>query len=474
MKLLAVASEAAPFIKTGGLADVVGALPKALAAEGVAARTLLPLYPALRPLGGEEIARLPDLPGGGGRVLFTRQEGIDLYLLDAPQLFNRPGNPYLGQDGADWPDNHLRFAALSRAGAALATGADPGWRPNILHAHDWQAGLAPTYLRAMGATTRTVITIHNIAFQGLFPADTVAPLGLSLARFTRDAFEFWGHVGFLKAGLIDADRITTVSPTYARELAEPAFGHGLEGVIAARRADLVGVLNGIDEDVWNPATDPAIAAPFSVRAPSGKARNKTTLAAEFRLEPGAGPLFVVISRLTGQKGFDLLLPAVEGMMARGARLAVIGTGEPALEQAFRSLAARYPGRVAVRIDFDEPLSHRMQAGADAIIVPSRFEPCGLTQLCALRYGTLPVVARTGGLADTVVDLNAAALATGAGTGFHCTPGSAPALEAALHRCLDLYEDRGAWTGAVRRAMRQPVGWSASAHAYAELFKALLS
>lgn len=474
MKVLAVASEAAPFIKTGGLADVVGALPKALGAEGVAARTLLPLYPALRPLGGDEIARLPDLPGGGGRVLFKRHEGIELYLLDAPQLFDRPGNPYLGPDGKDWPDNHLRFGALSRAGAALATGADPDWRPDILHAHDWQAGLAPTHLRTLRAPTKTVMTIHNIAFQGLFPAETIAPLGLPPERFTREGYEFWGHVGFLKAGLMDADRITTVSPTYARELAEPAFGHGLEGVIAARRADLSGVLNGIDEDVWNPAEDASITAAFSARALAGKARNKTALAAEFGLEPGHGPLFVVISRLTGQKGFDLLLPAIEGLMARGARLAVIGTGEPALEQAFIDIAARHAGRAAVRIAFDEPLSHRMQAGADAIIVPSRFEPCGLTQLCALRYGALPVVARTGGLADTVVDLNFAALSTGAGTGFQFTPGSAPALEAALHRCLDLYEDPAAWAGAVRRAMRQPVGWSASARAYADLYRALLS
>lgn len=470
MRVLSVASEVAPFLKTGGLADVAGALPKALAAEGVEMRTLMPLYPALGPLGGETVASL-DTPGGPAKLRRAQAEGLDLYLLDAPGLYDRPGGPYLGPDGRDWPDNALRFGALAHAAAQLATGADPAWAADVAHAHDWQAGLTPTYLRPLGGPP-TVLTIHNIAFQGRFGREVIGPLGLPAERFTRDGYEFWGDVSFLKAGLVDAAKITTVSPTYARELTEPAFGHGLDGVIAARAADVAGVLNGIDEAVWSPETDPALAARYSARAPKGKAVCKAALEAEFGLEPDAGPLFGVISRLTGQKGFDLLLEALPPILARGARLALIGTGEPALEAAFRALADRHPGRVAVRIAFDEALSHRIQAGADALIVPSRFEPCGLTQLAALRYGTLPVVARTGGLADTVADLNAAALSMKAGTGFQATPGSAPALRAALDRCLDLYQDRRAWAAARGRAMRQPVGWAESARAYAALYAAL--
>ena len=470
LAVLSVASEAAPFVKTGGLADVAGALPKALAAEGVEMRTLLPRYPALAPLGGEAVAAL-DLPGGRARLLAAEAEGLALLLLDAPHLYERPGGPYLDGAGRDWGDNALRFGALAKAAALIGAGAVPGWLPSVVHAHDWQAGLAPTFLRALGGPP-SVLTIHNIAFRGRFGPDVIGPLGLPPERFTREGYEFWGDVSFLKAGLIDAVKVTTVSPSYARELTEPGFGEGLDGVICARLPDLSGVLNGIDEGAWNPETDPALPARYTAAAPAGKAACKAALEAEFGLEPGPGPLFAVISRLTGQKGFDLLLSAFPAALARGARLALIGTGEPWLEQAFGDFAARNPGRVSVRIAFDEALSHRMQAGADALIVPSRFEPCGLTQLCALRYGTLPVVARTGGLADTVVDLNHAALATGAGTGFQFTPGSAPSLSAALDRAMDLFADRAAWRAARRRAMRQPVGWGPSARAYAALYRSL--
>lgn len=470
MRVLSVASEVAPFVKTGGLADVAGALPKALAAEGVEMRTLTPRYPALAALGGAPVAAL-DLPGGPARVLLAEAAGLRLYLLDAPGLFDRPGGPYLDPEGRDWGDNALRFGALSRAAALLGAGADPDWPADVVHAHDWQAGLTPTYLRALGGP-RAVMTIHNVAFQGRFGRDVIGPLGLPPERFTTDGYEFWGDVSFLKAGLADAAKITTVSPTYASELLTPGFGHGLDGLLRARAADLSGIVNGIDEEAWNPETDPALPARYSARAPGGKAACRAALEAEFGLEPGAGPILAVISRLTEQKGFDLLLAALPAILARGARLALIGTGEKRIEHAFRDLAAAHPGRVSVRIAFDETLSHRMQAGADALVVPSRFEPCGLTQLCALRYGTLPVVARTGGLADTVTDLNLAALSMEAGTGFQFTPGSAAALEAALLRCLALHAEPPRWRAAMRRAMRQPVGWGPSAKAYAELYAGL--
>ena len=481
MKVLFVASECVPFVKTGGLADVVGALPGALAALGVEVRVLLPAYPAV-------MAALPKkaktvvigkLPGGRARLLAAKAKGFDLLALDLPQLFDRPGNPYLGSDGKDWPDNHLRFGALCRAAARIATEGVGGWRPDLVHTHDWQGGLVPAYLKLGSAKERAaappcVITIHNIAFQGLFPAATRSELGLPDSGFTHSGFEFFGQVGFLKAGLAYAERITTVSPTYARELTTPEFGLGLEGLIAHRRADLRGILNGIDLEVWNPESDPAIAAPYAVNRLAAKMKNRAALTERFRLDGDArGPLFCVVSRLTRQKGLDLLLEALPRLLDRGARLAVLGSGDTDLEKAFAAAARDNPGRVGVVIGYDEPLSHLMQAGADAILVPSRFEPCGLTQLYGLRYGTLPVVARTGGLADTVIDANEAALLAGVATGFQFSPVTAVALGDAVERACDAFADRKLWTGMMRRAMKHPVGWQTPAAAYAKIYSALL-
>ena len=477
MKVLSVASECAPFVKTGGLADVVGALPGALAALGVEVRVLVPGYPAVK-------AALPDdaearalgrLPGGRARVVGARVAGIDLMILDSPRLFDRPGNPYLGPDGRDWPDNHLRYGALCRAAARIATGGIDGWRPDVVHLHDWQAGLTAAYL-ALGRRPAppSLLTIHNIAFQGLFPPEAATPLGLPSGGFHPGGFEFFGQVGFLKAGLVYADRISTVSPTYARELTRPELGMGLEGVIAARRAEVRGILNGIDLEVWNPESDPHIAAHYSARAPARKAGNRAGLVRRLGLDAGAtGPLFCVVSRLTRQKGLDLLLQVLPRLIARGASLALLGAGDPDLESAFQAAAEDHPGRVGAVIGWDEPLSHLMQAGSDAILVPSRFEPCGLTQLCGLRYGTLPVVARTGGLADTVIDANEAALRAGAATGFQLSPVSAAPLVDAVDRACDAFADKRLWSAMVRRAMRHPVGWDASADAYATIYSELI-
>lgn len=478
LRVLSVASECAPFVKTGGLADVVGALAKALAAENMTVRILLPLYPQLSQLaaGAETVAAFPSLMDGPARLLAARAEGLDLLLLDAPHLYDRPGRIYLGSDGRDWADNHLRFGALSRAGAEIALGAVDGWTPDIVHAHDWQAGLVPVYLRQSGrAHPPGVLTIHNIAFQGLFPASEMAVLGLSADGFTPEGFEYWGRLSFLKGGLTHADRITTVSHTYARELATPEFGMGLDGVISARRADMAGILNGIDTGVWNPETDPHLPAGFTARKLKGKSVNKAALEARFGLSPDPdAPLFAVISRLTEQKGLDLVAGAMPGLAAQGGRLVVLGTGDAELEAIYSDLARAHPDHVGVEIGYDEALAHLMQAGADAIIVPSRFEPCGLTQLCALRYGTIPVVSRTGGLADTVIDANPAALSAGCATGIQFAPVTGGALTDALDRCVGLYDDRKLWTAMVRRAMKQPVGWERSAAEYAHLYRSLVS
>lgn len=469
-RVLSVASECVPFIKTGGLADVVGALPAALAPQGWEMRVLLPAYRGLLPrlAGMTEVWAEPALFGGKGRVLAGRREGIDLLLLDAPHLYDRDGGPYSGP-GGDWADNPQRFAALSWVAAALAREGVAGWVPDIVHAHDWQGGLAPAYMAYHGGgTARSVLTIHNIAFQGWASAGLMAELRLPAAQFHPGALEYYGNLSSLKAGLVTADRITTVSPTYAQELMRPEFGMGLEGVIAARAGRVSGILNGVDTGVWDPEAEPVA---FSARSLAGKAVARAALCAEFGVEV-PGPLAIVVSRLTDQKGIDLLPQALPDFVARGGGLIVLGSGDPALEGAMRALAAQYPGRVAVRIGYDEALSHRLFSGADAVLVPSRFEPCGLTQMYGLRYGALPVVAATGGLADTVIGASPATLAAGTATGIVFYPTDALALSQALVRLVALHGDRKLWARMQKNAMTHPVGWESSAAAYAALYREL--
>ena len=473
--VLSVASECAPLVKTGGLADVVGALPAALASEGVQMRTLLPGYPAvLRALEKAEILLTdPDLFGGPARLLAGRASGLDLLVLDAPHLYDRAGSIYLGADGRDWPDNPERFAALSWIAAKIGKDGVAGWTPDVIHAHDWQAGFVPEYLhmmgggRASGGKTGTILTIHNIAFHGLADAGKLTALRLPRPRFSRDGFEFWGRISALKAGLMGADRLTTVSPTYASELMRDEFGMGLDGVMRARRGVLTGILNGIDEDAWNPATDPAI-TPY--KTAKGKAANKAALRAEFDLPAAKGPLCVVISRLTEQKGLDLLLDTLPLLLQNGGQLALLGSGDKGMENAFQNAARDV--NVGVKIGYDEGLSHRMLAGGDAILVPSRFEPCGLTQLYGLRYGTIPVVALTGGLADTVIHASPAALGVNVATGIQFHPVTANALAGAIDQLCTLFGDSDTWAQMQKNAMRQPVGWGPSARAYAALYRDL--
>jgi starch synthase len=466
-QVLSVASECAPLVKTGGLADVAGALPAALAQQGVQMRTLLPGYPAVMAAlkGGRQVDEFEDLFGGHARLLAGKAAGLDLLVIDAPHLFAREGNPYLGPDGQDWPDNPERFAALCWVGAHIAAQGAGGWRPQILHGHDWQAGFVTEYLRRMQATDiRTVLTIHNIAFIGRADPARLHALRLDPARFHADGFEYWGAISALKAGLIGADRLTTVSPTYAEELMTAQFGMGLDGVMRHRRDALLGILNGIDDDAWNPASDPDIVA---YDKPAGKAANKAALRAEMGLPDSEGPLCVIVSRMTHQKGLDLVLQALPALLDGGGQLALLGSGDPELQTAFQN-AAQSPD-VAVRIGYDEAFSHRMIAGGDAILVPSRFEPCGLTQLYGLRYGTVPLVALTGGLADTVINASPAALTRGVATGIQFSPVDAGTLRNALTRLCALYKDSGTWTRLQQNAMAQPVGWDQSAKQYAALY-----
>lgn len=477
MKVLFVASECAPFIKTGGLADVIGALPKALAAAGTDVKVLIPAYPALHGLagGGPTVKVLDDLFGGKAEVRAVHAEGLDVLLLVAPHLYDRNGNIYLGPDGQDWPDNHLRFAALCYAGAELAFDGADGWMPDVVNVHDWQAGLLPAYLSQSGRTSPPVVmTIHNIAFQGLFDASELANLRLKAEMFAADAVEYYGKISFLKAGLALSDRIATVSPSYACELLTPGFGMGLEGLLRERRSDLIGILNGIDIATWDPESDPHLVENYSARSLRRKRANKREVEARFGLQRRDGPLFCVVSRLTSQKGLDMLLDCLPGLVAEGASLAVLGSGDGALERQFAEASSRHPGQVGVTLGYDEPLSHLLQGGSDAILIPSRFEPCGLTQLYGLRYGTLPVVARTGGLADTIIDANEAALAAACATGFQFAPINATMLEQAIARACAIYRRPRSWSAMVRRAMRQPVGWDASAAAYDAMYRSLIA
>ncbi|MEI7464930.1 MAG: glycogen synthase GlgA [Burkholderiales bacterium] len=481
VRILQVGAEIYPLVKTGGLGDVLGALPGALARLGMAVRLLLPGYPALRkPLKNVRlVCRLGPVFGAASvQVLLGRLPDIDVpvYLIDAPSLYDRPGNPYLDNTGQAWADNPQRFGLLGWVAAYLALGdIDPGWRPQLVHGHDWHAGLASAYLALHPHTDcRTVFTVHNLAFHGLFPQTLLPVLQLPESSFSSDGLEFHGEGSMIKAGLHYADAITTVSPSYAREIQTTAFGCGLEGVITQRRAQLHGILNGVDYAVWNSSTDPRLEAHFDTAHPELKAAAKAALQRQLglRVDPGA-MLIGVVSRLTAQKGIDLLLEVLPNLLAENVQLALLGSGDAELEAACRALAAAAPGQVQVSFAYDETLAHRIIAGVDVIAVPSRFEPCGLTQLYGLRYGSLPLVHRVGGLADTVVDADDKALAADTATGFVFNAPTTQSLEQAVRRALTLYRQADRWKQMVRRAMVQDFSWDGAAAAYADLYRRLL-
>ena len=471
MRILFATSEARPLIKTGGLADVSGALPAALRDIGLDCRVLLPAYPAV--LAGveraEPVAQLGGLPGGHtARLLLAAMPGNDVpvYLLDVPELFQREGGPYQDILGHDHPDNALRFAVLSKAAALLAADESPlEWHPEVLHCNDWQTGLAPAYLRLSGQQTPAIMTVHNLAYQGIFPPHDLITAGLPPACFSVEGVEYYGNISYLKAGLFYANRITTVSPSYAEEIRQPGLGMGMQGLLNARGGDLSGILNGIDTGEWNPSSDLHLPCEFSVRALAGKKRCKQKLQQDLNLEVNKDrPLFGVIARLAHQKGLDMILAVAEGILHRGGQIALLGTGEKGLETGFRDLAAHHPGSVAAVIGYDEGLSHRIEGAADLFLMPSRFEPCGLNQMYSLRYGTVPIVHATGGLKDTVED---------GVTGFVFHEATPHALWLAIERALATHADTKAWQRMMRAGMSQDFSWEKSAREYAALYRAVL-
>jgi len=477
-QVLSVASEAFPLVKTGGLADVVGSLPAALATHGITVTTLLPGYPAVRAAIGAApfVHRYADLMGAQAQLLSGWLNGHPLLVLDAPTLFDREGGLYGDSTGKDWHDNWRRFAALGRVAADLASGAIPNWHFDLLHAHDWQAGMAPAYLRfapGPGPRAPSIMTVHNIMFQGRFDRTIFNFLGLPPQANDINGVEYYGGIGFLKAGLANASAITTVSPTYAKEIRDPGFGMGLEGLIRTRAPVVSGILNGIDTSVWDSQSDTALAARYDAHDLEKRQINKKAIETGFGLAPGDGPLFTLISRLTWQKGIDVLAGQLDTLVSLGARLAVLGTGDAALESQLRAAAARHPGRIGVAIGYDEKLSHLLQGGADAILIPSRFEPCGLTQLYGLAYGCVPVAARTGGLADSIVDTNEAALINGVATGILFDEVTGDSLTDALRRTVTLFGQKDVWRQMQQQGMRADFSWTRVGARYAELYQKVI-
>jgi len=483
VRVLHVAAELYPLLKTGGLADVVGALPPALQPLGADARVVMPGFPAIvAGLDGlHAVAHTGPRFGIGDPVIefgTMRSNGTGVYVVRADAFYNRPGSPYLDAAHHPYADNGQRFAMLGWAASLLAQGADPAWAPQVVHAHDWHAGLTAAYLKAAAAAQRrrlpaSIITVHNLAYQGVFPASLFNQLGLPDSFFGIEGAEFYGQVSFLKAGLSFSDRITTVSPTYAREIQTAAQGAGLDGLLRKRSHDVSGILNGVDYTVWHPSVDPTIAATYWTDDMAGKATCKAALQARFGLAPRTDtPLFGVVSRLTEQKGLDVLLAAVPEIVERGGQLVVLGTGEPKLEQGLRRAAEAHPEAIAVELGFDETLAHAIIAGSDVVAVPSRFEPCGLTQLYGLAYGTLPLVHWVGGLADTVIDASLENLADGVATGFVFHRFELVSLAAAIRRAFALFDRPDEWAATQRHAMKQNFGWEASALRYYSLYEQL--
>lgn len=482
-EILSVTAEIFPLIKTGGLADVAGALPLALAREGVRVTTLIPGYPAVMAKleAPRRIHRYANLMGKPANLLQARAGALDLLVIDAPHLYERPGNPYLQAPGQEWTDNAVRFAALAKVAAEIGLGCVEGYQPDLIQAHDWHAGLTPAYMyyarrrdrRLKG--TPVVLSIHNLAFQGRFPANLLAKLGLPQEAFAVEGVEYYGDIGFLKAGIQFANQVTTVSPSYAAEITTEEGGMGLGGLLKARAKRVVGVLNGIDTEVWNPETDPDLKARYTAQTLEQRAINKLAIQAQFGLRPDAdAPLFAILSRLTDQKGVDLLLGALPVLVSEGAQLVVCGQGEARYEAAFAQAAQDYPGAMGRFVGYREDLAHLIQGGADAILAPSRFEPCGLTQLCAMRYGAVPVVSRTGGLSDTIIDANTAGIARSAATGVQFAPATQDMLEDAIRRTCALYRDPVSWRRVQLNAMASDSSWRASAAEYAALFNRLIA
>jgi starch synthase len=476
MRVLFATAEAFPLAKTGGLADVSASLPAALSNMGVDVRLIMPAYPQAlaRTNAVRKTVRLGDVGGYGPvRLLDSILPGTDVpvWLVDCPDLYNRTGSLYQDENAADWPDNDLRFAVLNHAAAAVACDGVTGWSADVVHANDWHCGLLPLIIaERRGAKPATLFTIHNLAYQGLFAAERFPRLGLSPDSF--NSMEFWGRIAFIKAGIASADRMTTVSPTYATEILSAEYGCGMDGLLHHRKDRLSGVLNGADYGLWDPATDPWLPRNYGPNSLAGKSACKYSIRDELGLQQNDSPLLVFMSRLVHQKMPDVLLQALPALLDRGMQFALSADGEIQYRDAFRTLAVRYPGKVAVRIGYDEALAHRLLAGADMLLHPSRYEPCGLVPIYAMRYGTIPVVRRSGGMADTVTDYSPAALTAGEATGFMFEPVTMSELTACAMRASEVYRQPLAWRKLKTNAMRRDFSWRQSAAQYLELYRRL--
>jgi len=484
VRVLHVASEVAPFAQSGGLADVIAGLPAAQATGyGLTTAVFVPLYRGV----AEHLAAAGVALGPGialplevgvhslaAAIRIARVGQVRYGFLDCPALYDRPGGLYGPHGASDFGDNHLRFAALGKA--ALAAGdVLLGGAPDVLHLHDWQGGAAAIYARLAQPSPRIVMTIHNLAYRGIFPKAVMTELGIPWSMFTPELAEFYDQVSFLKAGLALADAVTTVSPSYAREILTPERGEALDGFLRWNVQRLVGIVNGIDTVAWDPATDRALPATYTSTALAGKAICRARLAAELGLPLADDePLIGVIARMTDQKGLDLIAEIVPELAALPARLVVLGSGEPALEQRFTWLAEVFREHLAVRIGFDGDLAHQIYAGCDLFAMPSRFEPCGLGQLYAMRYGAIPVVHAVGGLRDTVIDPGDDELARGRGTGLRFTPATPLALARALERGVRLFRDTAVLATVRRAAMARESSWLASAQEYVQLYRSLVA
>ncbi len=474
MKILFVASEGLPFSKTGGLADVVEALPKALVSMGHEVGVVLPRYrgtkastvllPSLTiPLGAR--LRFPAVADG------TQVAGVRYYFVDDAEYFDR--EQLYGSQGKDYADNAERFGEFSKAAIEISKQV---WLPDVLHCHDWQAALVPVLLRTVYAadpllrSVPVVFTIHNMGYHGLFPRDILGRLGLPESLFHMDALEFYGKVNFLKAGLVFSDYLTTVSRKYAEEIQTPEYGHGLDGVVRKRADRLQGILNGVDYCAWSPENDTFIAAKYSAKDLSGKRACKKDLLEQFKLpaEDLARPVVGIVSRFTDQKGFDLVAQVADELLAENLALVALGAGEPKYEQAFRGLARRFPGKAGVKIAYDNALAHKIEAGADMFLMASRYEPCGLNQIYSLRYGTVPVVRATGGLDDTIEPFDGK---SGRGTGFKFDAYEGKQLLACVRQALKVYKDQKAWRKLQANGMAKDFSWESSAAEYARLYEA---
>jgi len=482
LRILFVCSEAYPLIKTGGLADVSGSLPYSLSQLGVDVRLLIPAYPdVLRNLVNiQPLTVMDNVPGAGSvRLLLGRMpdKNLPVIAIVNESLYQRDGGPYINNVGQDWPDNPARFGVLSYVAARLGSSISPlkDWIPDVVHCNDWQTGLAPAYMHYMGGKcAKSVLSIHNIAFQGCFSSDWVAKLSLPPQSYQMHGLEFYGQMSFLKAGIYYANTITTVSPTYADEIQTEAYGFGMQGLLRSRRHEVHGILNGIEIEEWNPATDRYLIKNYSAQNINNKKAVKHALQERLGLKIDAEtPLFGIVSRLTYQKGLDMVLAIADELLKHNVQVAVLGSGERELENGFRRLASSYPKHVSVTIGYNEELSHQIMAGADTFMMPSRFEPCGLNQMYGLRYGTPSIVTKTGGLADSITDTNDDTLENMAATGFVMQTVSPQDLISAALRSLYYYKNKKVWKQIQRNGMKQDLSWKESAHKYLDLYKQML-